>query len=290
MDFTNTSPYGPESRTFAAESVTGLSAAPTVTPDSSRTPLTCPPRPYDSVKRFLDLFAASLLMVPALPVIVLGWALVRCTSAGPGIYTQIRVGLGGRQFRIYKLRSMTHNCEATTGGAKWSTAGDSRVTPVGRVFRKLHIDELPQLFNVLLGDMSLVGPRPERPEFVKPLSVSIPEYPLRLAVRPGVTGLAQIQLPPDTDLKSVRRKVTVDRSYIENRGLWLDVRLVLGTALYLIGFSYALVRRILALPNPLALSGGSIVATNHSSYTVPLESTSALDKLHPSLAGSTMQS
>ena len=286
MDFTNTTPDGSENRTFASESVAGISAAPTVTADSLR----CPPRPYDSVKRFLDLFAASLLLIPALPVIVLGWALVRCTSAGPGVYTQIRVGLGGRHFRIYKLRSMTYNCEATTGGAKWSTAGDSRVTPVGRVFRKLHIDELPQLFNVLLGDMSLVGPRPERPEFVKPLSVSIPEYPLRLAVRPGVTGLAQIQLPPDTDLKSVRRKVIVDRSYIDNRGFWLDVRLILGTALYLIGCSYALVRRILALPNPLVPSGGPIVATNHSSYTVPLESTAALDKLRPSLAGSTMQS
>ena len=99
--------------------------------------------------------------------------------------------------------------------------------------------------------MSLVGPRPERPEFVEPLSASIREYPLRLAVRPGVTGLAQIQLPPDTDLDSVRKKIVLDRCYIDSRGLWFDFKLIVGTAIYLAGFSYKTVRRLLILPNPL---------------------------------------
>lgn len=228
--------------------------SPTESPDSGHraSPQIAPSiSAYDPLKRVLDLLACIVLLVFTCPILLPGWLLVRATSKGPGIYTQTRLGLGGRPFRIYKLRTMTHNCEATAGGAKWSPVNDPRVTPVGRLFRKLHIDELPQLFNVLSGDMSLVGPRPERPEFVEPLSASIREYPLRLAVRPGVTGLAQIQLPPDTDLDSVRKKIVLDRCYIDSRGLWLDSKLVIGTVVYLAGFSYATVRRLLALPDPL---------------------------------------
>src|SRR5205823_3448469 len=106
----------------------------------------------------------------------------------------------GEPFIILKLRTMYDRCEAKTGAA-WATRNDPRVTPVGRVLRKLHIDELPQLLNILRGDMSLVGPRPERPEFVGPLSRALPGYADRLQVRPGLTGLAQIQLPPDSDLE-----------------------------------------------------------------------------------------
>ncbi len=237
--------------------------------------LVSPPRRYDAVKRVLDLFAGSMLMVVALPVIVVGWLMVRATSAGAGIYTQTRVGLGGRHFLIYKLRTMAHNCEMTTGGPKWSTPGDARVTSVGRIFRKLHIDEFPQLWNVIIGDMSLVGPRPERPEFVKPLSASIPEYTRRLAVRPGVTGLAQIQLPPDTNLESVGKKVVMDRCYIDNRGVWLDLRLIVGTAIYLVGFSYSRVRRVLRLPHPLLAQCLAVPASKVSEYTAQAESPSA---------------
>ena len=139
---------------------------------------------------------------------------------------------------------MYHNCEAVSGAA-WSTKRDSRVTRVGRILRKLHVDELPQLLNVLRGDMSLVGPRPERPEFVGPLARQIPGYYDRLAVRPGVTGLAQIQLPADEDIEDVRKKVVLDRCYAEKRDLWLDFRIMLGTAVYLFGFSYATVRKVL---------------------------------------------
>ena len=202
----------------------------------------------DALKRAIDLSASLILLALLAPLMFAAWLLVRITSPGPGIYTQVRVGRWGKNFRIIKLRTMTHNCEATTGGARWSTKGDSRVTPVGRVFRKLHIDELPQLFNVIRGDMSLVGPRPERPEFVTPLAAAVPGYLERLAVKPGVTGLAQIQLPPDSDMESVRQKIVLDRAYIDNRSIWLDLRLVIGTAVYLVGFSYATVRRIFALP------------------------------------------
>ena len=130
-----------------------------------------PHRPvYTTVKAVLDRVAAGLLLVGTGPVVLFAWLLVRVTSQGPGFYSQARVGLAGRTFRIYKLRSMYHNIEATAGGVKWSGKGDARVTPVGRVLRKLHIDELPQLWNVLIGDMSMVGPRPERPELVPGLS------------------------------------------------------------------------------------------------------------------------
>jgi lipopolysaccharide/colanic/teichoic acid biosynthesis glycosyltransferase len=214
-------------------------------------PLGSPSPESDRFKRVCDLSLGVVMFAAAVPVIALLWAAVRLTSAGPGFYSQVRVGRNGRHYRIFKIRTMTHNCEAKTG-AQWCARRDSRVTPLGRLLRKLHLDELPQLWNVLRGDMSLVGPRPERPEFVVPLSHAIPGYVDRHRVRPGVTGLAQIQLPADTDIDSVRTKLVLDGSYIENRSLWLDLRIMLGTAIYLFGFSYATVRRLLRLPNPLA--------------------------------------
>jgi len=211
-----------------------------------------PPYPgSDRLKRACDLFVGLAVAVVAVPAIALAWLVVRLTSSGPGFYSQLRVGRHGRAFRIYKIRTMYHNCEAKTG-AQWCQKKDPRVTLVGRILRKLHIDELPQLLNVLRGDMSLVGPRPERPEFVGPLSEAIPGYRDRLAVRPGVTGLAQIQLPPDSDLESVRAKLVLDRYYVRAGGLWLDLRIILGTGVYLFGVSYAGVRRVMRLPNPLA--------------------------------------
>ena len=218
-------------------------------------PLVTPGRRSDRLKRACDLTIGAAMFAAALPVIALLWAVVRLTSAGPGFYSQVRVGLNGRHYRIFKLRTMTHNCELKSG-AQWCTKRDSRVTPIGRILRKLHLDELPQLWNVLRGDMSLVGPRPERPEFVGPLSAEVPGYGARLLVRPGVTGLAQIQLPADTDVESVRTKLVLDRCYVETGGFWLDIRIMFGTAVYLAGFSYARVRRLLRLPNPLSDENG----------------------------------
>jgi lipopolysaccharide/colanic/teichoic acid biosynthesis glycosyltransferase len=205
----------------------------------------------DRLQRACDLLVALALAVVAVPVVVLAWAVVRLTSPGAGFYSQLRVGRDGRTYRIYKIRTMYHNCEAKSGAA-WSPKCDPRVTPVGRVLRKLHIDELPQLLNVLRGDMSLVGPRPERPEFVGPLSQAIPGYAERLAVRPGVTGLAQIQLPPDTDVECVRKKLVLDQCYVQTGSFWLDVRILLGTVVYLFGFRYTTVRKVMRLPDPLA--------------------------------------
>ena len=222
---------------------------------------------YERAKRLLDVCVGSLMLLAAAPVVLLAWALIRLTSRGPGFYSQARVGRFGEPFVILKLRTMYHNCEARSG-VKWASKDDPRVTPVGRVLRKLHIDELPQLLNVMRGDMSLVGPRPERPEFVGPLSQSLPNYADRLRVRPGLTGLAQIQLPPDSDLESVRRKLVLDRTYVARCGLGLDLRLMVGTAVYLCGVSYGGVRRLFWLPNPLVAIADpladTVVETAHS--------------------------
>jgi lipopolysaccharide/colanic/teichoic acid biosynthesis glycosyltransferase len=181
-------------------------------------------------KRVADCVLAGLLLIPALPLIGLLVLLVRLTSRGPGVYRQTRVGQFGRIFTMYKIRSMVCDAEQSTG-AVWARAVDPRVTRVGRMLRRLHLDELPQLFNVLAGEMSLVGPRPERPEFVQMLANRIPGYVDRLSVAPGITGLAQVNLPPDTDLDSVRRKLYLDLEYVRHGGLWLDLRLLVGTAL-----------------------------------------------------------
>ena len=204
-------------------------------------------RLYDRAKRPLDLAIGLAILPIALPVMLAGWLAIRLTSRGPGFYTQTRLGQFGRPYRILKLRTMYHQCEAASG-ARWSTRGDKRVTPVGRVLRKLHVDELPQLWNVLRGDMSLVGPRPERPEFVGPLSAAIPGYADRMWVRPGVTGLAQIQHPADDGLESVRVKLVYDRHYIERRGPGLDARIFLGTLLYAAQLPFPIVRTLARLP------------------------------------------
>ncbi len=191
-----------------------------------------PPPAYFRRKAIFDGVLAALLLVPGLPIIAFLVLLVRLTSRGPGIYAQVRLGEGGRKFMLYKIRTMRHKAEADSG-AVWTQPGDPRVTRVGRVLRKFHLDELPQLFNVLKGEMSLIGPRPERPEFAHVLTEVIPGYLDRLAVRPGVTGLAQLNLAPDSDLLSVRRKLVLDCEYIRRAGPWLDVRLFLGTLLRL---------------------------------------------------------
>ncbi len=173
---------------------------------------------YPSLKFGLDFVSALLLLILALPVMVLAMALTRLTSRGPALYQQERVGLNGRRFMIFKIRTMVVDAELRTG-PQWSTRNDPRITPLGRFLRRTHLDELPQLWNVLRGEMSLVGPRPERPEFVVQLERAIPRYSDRLLVRPGVTGLAQVQLPPDSDLASVRRKLACDLYYAQKTQL-----------------------------------------------------------------------
>jgi lipopolysaccharide/colanic/teichoic acid biosynthesis glycosyltransferase len=203
---------------------------------------------YRSCKRLADFVLAALLTILALPLIALAALLVKLTSRGPAFYSQTRVGEEGRQFTIWKLRSMIHNCESLTG-PRWSMPGDPRVTRVGAFLRASHLDELPQLWNVLRGDMSLIGPRPERPEFVPELERELPGYWQRLLVRPGVTGLAQVQLPPDSDLTSVRRKLAHDLYYIRHLSVWLDLKLLVCTAFYALGLPFTLVGKLLGIPD-----------------------------------------
>src|SRR5262249_7978244 len=204
---------------------------------------------YGQTKDVLGVGVALVMLFLAAPVILLLAALVKLTSPGPAFYSQTRLGKDRRPYLLYKLRTMFHDCEKLTG-PRWSTPGDPRVTWLGGFLRQSHLDELPQLWNVVKGEMSLVGPRPERPEFVGPLAKAIPFYADRLLVRPGVTGLAQIQLPADTDLESVRRKVAYDLFYLQNVSLWLDVRIIFLTSFYAAGSQVFWPFRLLGMPNP----------------------------------------
>jgi lipopolysaccharide/colanic/teichoic acid biosynthesis glycosyltransferase len=177
---------------------------------------------------------AVVMLVLSLPLMAGLVLLVRLTSRGPGIYRQRRVGLNGRVFTIYKLRTMYIDAEAKTGPV-WATEDDPRITPVGRVLRRTHLDELPQLFNVLQGDMGLIGPRPERPEFTDKLALEIRGFRNRLVCRPGITGLAQVCLPSDSDLAGVQRKLELDLRYLSEATLWLDLQILWRTALRLVG-------------------------------------------------------
>ena len=190
--------------------------------------------PAYGIKPVLDLTLALLIAIPAMPVMLLAMALVRATSPGSALYCQTRVGRGGRIFTIYKIRTMYQNCERLTG-PQWSTKGDRRITRVGKILRALHIDELPQLWNVLRGDMSLIGPRPERPEIVANLRESIYGYDIRHSVKPGITGFAQIHLPPDSCLRTVKNKLIYDRFYISRMGFAMDVKILIATGLKVLG-------------------------------------------------------
>jgi len=190
--------------------------------------------PYLHWQPVLDRVLAIFIMVPAVPLMLALMALVKLTSRGPAIYRQIRVGRHGKTFAMYKIRTMRVDAEAATGPV-WTVNRDPRVTWVGCVLRALHLDEFPQLINVLKGEMSLIGPRPERPEFTQVLAQQLPDYLDRLATRPGITGLAQINLPPDTDLESVRRKLTLDLEYVRRASLFLDLRILSCTLFRLLG-------------------------------------------------------
>jgi lipopolysaccharide/colanic/teichoic acid biosynthesis glycosyltransferase len=209
---------------------------------------------------------AVTLLIPGLPIIGLMVVLVRLTSRGPGLHRQTRIGKDGRPFTMYKIRTMWQNVEQATG-AVWAHRNDERVTPVGKMLRKLYLDEFPQLFNVLRGEMCLIGPRPERPEFVRVLTREIPGYTNRLAVPPGVTGLAQVNLPPDTDLQSVRHKLALDLEYIKNAGPLLDIRLFLCTCVRLLGLPGNYSMRMFGLQRDIIIELGSHMPSSNGAST-----------------------
>lgn len=181
-----------------------------------------------TVKRLFDIVCASVLILLALPVMLLTSILIAVESAGPILYFQERVGLYGRLFHVVKFRSM-HTDAEKDGKPRWASAADHRVTRVGRVIRKLRIDELPQLFGVLSGDMSLVGPRPERPYFVDALTKKLPYYAVRHSVKPGVTGWAQVRYHYGASIEDSAEKLQYDLYYVKNHSLFLDMVILFET-------------------------------------------------------------
>jgi lipopolysaccharide/colanic/teichoic acid biosynthesis glycosyltransferase len=203
---------------------------------------------YTPVKRVADCLFAAVLLVLASPVIAAAALMVKLTSRGPALYRQVRMGKDGRHFTLFKLRTMRQDAEAATGPV-WSTENDPRITPLGHLLRRTHVDEFPQLWNVLRGEMSLVGPRPERPEFVARLDWEVPWYRERLNVRPGITGLAQMRLPADATIDCVRRKVIYDLYYVRFVTPWLDFKLLCLTAWRLLRELNRFVRHAVFLPD-----------------------------------------
>jgi exopolysaccharide biosynthesis polyprenyl glycosylphosphotransferase len=180
------------------------------------------------LRRVGDVLASSLLLLLLSPILLLAALAVKVDSPGPVLYSQMRSGKGGRAFRLYKFRSMRTDAEKA-GAPQWAQVRDPRVTRVGRLLRLTRIDELPQFWNVLRGDMSLIGPRPERPEFDSLLAEQIPHYQVRYQVRPGISGWAQVMYPYGASVEDAREKMAFDLYYLKNRSLLLDVVITLRT-------------------------------------------------------------
>lgn len=185
---------------------------------------------YAAAKRLFDILAALLGFTLLGPLMLVTALLVKITSKGPILYSQIRVGKYGKEFRMYKFRSMRVDAEKGTGPV-WATKNDNRLSPIGGLIRKVRLDELPQFFNILKGDMSLIGPRPERPKFVEELKQVIPDYEQRLNVQPGLTGLAQVWHRYDENIEDVKKKVIYDLRYIKNMCFAHDFKIAMRTIL-----------------------------------------------------------
>ena len=179
------------------------------------------------LKRALDVLISLLLLIPAAPIMLITAIIVRLESPGPVIYKQDRVGLFEKEFTVYKFRSM--RADAEKNGAVWASAKDTRVTKFGKFIRKVRIDELPQIWNILKGDMSFIGPRPERMAFVTKLKETIPYYSLRHTVKPGLTGWAQVCYPYGASEEDARRKLEYYLYYIKNMSILLDINIVFKT-------------------------------------------------------------
>jgi lipopolysaccharide/colanic/teichoic acid biosynthesis glycosyltransferase len=184
---------------------------------------------YNSIpKRVIDIAGAISLLIVLAPVMLITAVLVKLSSRGPVLFCQKRLTQNGKIFTMLKFRTMVSDAEKGTG-AVWAADGDSRVTKLGVFMRRTRLDELPQLFNVLCGDMSLIGPRPERPEFAEMLSNQLPLFEKRLKVKAGLTGLAQTRIGYSASVRHYRRKVALDSIYIDNCCLFLDLRIALKT-------------------------------------------------------------
>jgi len=186
-------------------------------------------KPWEAAfKRGLDLLVSSLILIAGVPLWIIVGLSIKLNSRGPIFYKQDRLGKSGKVFKLYKFRSMAHDAERKSGPV-WARKDDPRVTSVGKFLRRAHLDEVPQFLNVLLGDMSLVGPRPERAYFVQKLAKDIPLYRHRLKVRPGITGWAQVKHKYDESIDDVRTKLKYDLFYIENISWRLDLKILFNT-------------------------------------------------------------
>ncbi|MCP4885114.1 MAG: sugar transferase [Planctomycetaceae bacterium] len=214
---------------------------------------------FFAMKNHFDRAAGIGLLVLTAPLTLVLCGVVKLASKGPGFYRQKRVGLNGKEFDIVKLRTMIVDSEPA-GQAVWCVKRDPRITPLGRILRKTHLDELPQLWNVAKGEMSLVGPRPERPEICETLAKRVEGYYDRNTVKPGVTGLAQINLPPDESFEDVQRKQILDLRYIEEANFWLEARILLATAFRMFGLRGSTVMKMMRLSRNELLSNGVAAA------------------------------
>ena len=202
---------------------------------------------YAAIRPGVD-FLLGLLLLTCLSPVIVGCAIaVKISSPGPAFYCQTRLGRNGRKFTIVKLRTMVHNAEALTGPV-WAASNDPRTTRLGRFLRNTHIDEFPQLLNVVTGQMGIIGPRPERPEIATSIEWDIPHFRKRLQVRPGITGLSQLVLPPDSDIEDVRKKFLSDVYYIRNMNPVLDAQVCFYTLTYLLSASWYGLRHFTSLP------------------------------------------
>lgn len=183
---------------------------------------------FKRCKRLFDMVAAMAAIITLSPLAILAVILIKLTSPGPVIYRQKRMGRHGRIFTMFKLRTMRSDAEKNTG-AIWAQANDPRITSVGRILRKSHIDEIPQFINVLKGDMSVIGPRPERPEIVGKLTQLVTDYTARLRVKPGITGLAQVSHNYDETIEDVRIKIRYDLEYIRQMRAGMDMNILART-------------------------------------------------------------
>jgi len=183
---------------------------------------------FQEFKRAFDIVVSITGLIISAPIVAVTAIFIKIVSPGPVFFKQERLGLNSEPFTIYKMRTMRLDAEKESG-AVWAKENDPRFIALGKYIRKAHIDEIPQLFNVLKGDMSIVGPRPERAVFVEKLSHEIPEYEKRLNVKPGITGLAQCWHKYDETIQDVKKKVKFDLLYIRKMCLWVDVRILLRT-------------------------------------------------------------
>ncbi len=182
---------------------------------------------YELLQRILGIIVATIITIITLPITLVTALAIKFHDGGPIFYSQLRTGLRGKSFKLYKFRSMI--VESETRGAQWADTNDNRITPIGKIIRKLHIDEIPQMWNIFNGDIGLVGPRAERPEFVAELEQQIPYYIMRHTVRPGFTGWAQIKFRYARSIADSQEKFEYDLYYIKNRNIFMDLGIIIKT-------------------------------------------------------------